>query len=327
MKAAYYERTGPAREVLKVGDVPDPRAKEGEVLVRVRASGVNPSDVKTRGGQSGRPAFSGRRVPHNDGAGVIVAVGAGVDESRIDERVWLHNTIWDRPLGTAAELVAIAAADAVPLPDAIGFAEGACFGVPLLTAYHGVALHGPVAGKWVFVTGGAGAVGHYAVQIAKAKGARVIASVSSEAKANAAKEAGADHVLNYRTQDLAAAVSSITDGRGVDHVIEVNLSVNGPTLHQLLAYGASVAVYGSDGALASVESRTLRVKQVAMHFYNVYALRQEVLRVAKADLATILDTHRLRTLIAARFPLDRIADAHEALERASLIGNAVIEVQ
>jgi NADPH2:quinone reductase len=326
MKAAFIERTGPAREVLQVGDLPDPAPAAGEVLVRVHVAGINPSDVKTRGGSSDRPPFAEPVVIHNDGAGEIVAVGAGVDKGRVGERVWLHNTDWVRPLGTAAELVAAPAANAEPLLDGYGFDEGACFGVPLLTAYHGVMAGGPVDGRTVFVTGGAGAVGHYCVQIARAKGATVIASASSDAKAAAAKEAGADHTVNYRTEDVPAFVNDVTGGNGLDHYIEVNLSANGRMLEAIMGYEGRVAVYGSDDPVAAFASRMLRVRQVAMYFYNVYALRPDILRAAKDDLATMMQAKRIETLIDTRFTLDDIAAAHEAVEGGRLLGNAVVEV-
>jgi NADPH:quinone reductase len=327
MKAAYIERTGPARAVLQVGDRPDPRPKAGEVLVRVHVAGINPSDVKTRGGASDRPPFPEPVVVHNDGAGEIVGVGEGVDKGRIGERVWLHNTDWIKPLGTAAELVAVKATDAEPLLAGYGYDEGACFGVPLLTAYHGVMVGGPVAGKSVFVTGGAGAVGHYCIQIAKAKGATVFASVSSEAKAKAAREAGADAVVNYRSEDVPAFVKDATGGKGLDHYIEVNLSANGKMLEAVMGYEGRIAVYGSDDPVAAFPSRLLRVKEAVMYFYNVYALRQDILRAAKDDLATMMQAKRIETPIAERFPLDRIADAHEAVESGRLIGNAVVEIR
>jgi NADPH2:quinone reductase len=326
MKAAYIERTGPAREVLQVGEQPDPSPKAGEVLVRVHVSGVNPSDVKTRGGASDRPPFAEPVMIHNDGAGEIVAVGDGVDKARIGQRVWLHNTDWVKPLGTAAELVAVSADDAEPLLDGYGYDEGACFGVPLLTAYHGVMVGGPVGGKTVFVTGGAGAVGHFCIQIAKAKGATVLASVSSDAKAAAAKAAGADHTVNYRSEDVPTFVNEVTGGKGLDHYIEVNLSVNGPMLEAIMGYEGRIAVYGSDDATATFASRVLRVKQAVMYFYNVYALRPDILRAAKDDLAEMMKAKRIETLIAERFPLDRIAEAHEAVEGGKLIGNAVVEI-
>lgn len=326
MKAAFIEKTGPARDVLQVGERPDPAPKPGEVLVRVQVAGINPSDVKTRGGASDRPPFPEPVVVHNDGAGDIVAVGDGVDKGRVGQRVWVHNTDWIAPLGTAAELVCIKAADAEPLLDGYGYDEGACFGVPLLTAYHGVMVGGPVEGKTVFVTGGAGAVGHYCIQIAKAKGATVFASVSSDAKAEAAKDAGADAVVNYRSEDVPAFVKDATGGKGLDHYIEVNLSANGHMLEAIMGYEGRMAVYGSDEVVASFASRTLRVKQAVMYFYNVYALRPDILRAAKDDLAVMMTEKRIETLIAERFPLDRIADAHEAVESGRLIGNAVIEV-
>lgn len=326
MKAAFIERTGPARDVLQVGDLPDPAPKAGEVLVRIHVAGINPSDVKTRGGSSDRPAFAEPVVIHNDGAGEIVAVGDGVDSTRVGERVWLHNTDWVRPLGTAAELVVAPAANAEPLLDGYGYDEGACFGVPLLTAYHGVMVGGPVDGKSVFVTGGAGAVGHYCIQIAKAKGATVLASVSSDTKAAAAKDAGADHTVNYRTEDVPAFVKDVTDGKGLDHYIEVNLSANASMLEAIMGYEGRIAVYGSDDPIAAFASRMLRVRQVAMYFYNVYALRPDILRAAKVDLAAMMRAKRIETLIDKRFTLDDIAAAHEAVEGGRLLGNAVVDV-
>jgi NADPH2:quinone reductase len=185
---------------------------------------------------------------------------------------------------------------------------------------------GPVAGNTVFVTGGAGAVGHYCIQIAKAKGATVFASVSSDAKAEAAKAAGADHTVNYRSEDVPAFVDKVTGGKGLDHYIEVNLSANAGMLEAIMGYEGRVAVYGSDEVVASIPSRTLRVKQVAMYFYNVYALRPDILRAAKDDLAKMMQAKRIETLIDKRFSLDTIADAHEAVEGGKLIGNAVVEV-
>lgn len=325
MKAAYIERTGPAREVLQVGEIADPTPGEGEVLVRVRVAGINPSDVKSRAGANAR-TIDGRVVIHNDGAGEIVAVGRGVDEGRIGERVWLHNTRYARPLGTAAELVAAPAADAEPLLDGYGFEEGACFGVPLLTAYHGVLVAGPVEGHTVLVTGGAGAVGLYAIQVAKRKGATVIASVSSNAKAEVARAAGADHTVDYRAGDLVAEVAELTAGRGADHYVEVNLSVNGPTMPHLVASGGSVAVYGSDEARTTFDASVLRRKLATMHFYNVYVLPPAVLRAAKDDLARLLRSDPITTLVDERFTLERIVDAHEAVESGRLVGNAVIDV-
>jgi NADPH:quinone reductase len=171
MKAAWYEKNGEARDVLVVGDMETPKPAAGEVLVRLHTSGVNPSDVKSR---KGRPLIAPRIVPHSDGAGTIDAVGDGVDEARIGERVWVWNGQWKRPSGTAAEYIALPQDQAVRLPAGIDFATGACLGIPALTALHAVSLHGDIAGKTLLVTGAAAAVGHYATQMAKLRGARVI---------------------------------------------------------------------------------------------------------------------------------------------------------
>src|SRR5690348_5866957 len=181
MRAAWYERNGAARDVLTVGEMPDPVAGPGEVVVRIHASGVNPSDVKSRQGTRGPMAFP-RVIPQSDGAGIIAAVGEGVAASQIGQRVWVYNAQWQRPFGTAAELVALPASMAVPLPEGVGFAEGACLGIPASTAHHAVFADGPVARKTVLVTGAAGGVGHYAIQLARWGGARVLATASSEEK-------------------------------------------------------------------------------------------------------------------------------------------------
>jgi len=216
MQAAFYESTGPAREVLHVGRIELPEPGPGEVRVRVACSGVNPSDVKTRAGLRNKTLPFPRIVPHSDGAGVIDAVGAGVPAGRVGERVWIWNAAWKRAWGTAAECVVLPAAQAVHLPDEAGFEAGACLGIPALTAYHAAAVDGGVAGKAVLVAGGAGAVGHYAVQCARLLGARqVIATVSSDAKARLARDAGADLAVDYRREDAAARIREATAGAGV----------------------------------------------------------------------------------------------------------------
>nr|MCU0946075.1 NADPH:quinone reductase [Rubritepida sp.] len=188
MKAVWYERTGPAREVLVYGEMPTPNPRPGEVLVRLAASGVNPSDWKARGGS--RPMIAPRVIPHSDGAGVIEAAGPGVDPARIGQRVWIWNGQWKRPFGTAAQYIALPATQAVPLPAGTSFEAGACLGIPALTALHAVRTDGGVAGQSVLVAGGAGAVGHYAIQFARLLGARqVIATVSSPQKAQHAMAA------------------------------------------------------------------------------------------------------------------------------------------
>jgi NADPH:quinone reductase len=195
MKAVWYERSGSAREVLQYGELPDPEPGPGDVRVRLHASGVNPSDWKTRSGT--RPMVAPRVIPHSDGAGVIDRVGPGVDPARLGERVWIWNGQWRRAFGTAATLIALPSEHAVRLPDGTSFEAGACLGIPALTAHRAVTIDGLPEGQSVLVAGGAGAVGHYAIQFAKLLGAaQVIATVSSDEKAAHAKAAGADEIIN-----------------------------------------------------------------------------------------------------------------------------------
>src|SRR5262245_48894973 len=219
MRAAWYERNGPAREVLTVGDMANPDPGPGEVRVRIVASAVNPSDWKSRSGT--RPMAFPRVIPHSDGAGVIDRVGAGVPTRRVGERVWIWNAQWKRPFGTAAELVRLPSQQAVRLPANVGFEEGACLGIPALTAHRAATADGPIAGRSVLVGGGAGAVGRYAIQFAKLLGAGpVIATVSIAAKAAQARSAGADLTINYNAESVADRTMEATAGRGVDRVIE-----------------------------------------------------------------------------------------------------------
>ncbi len=215
MQAAFYERTGPAGDVLTVEDIPAPVPGPGEVRVKVAWSGVNPSDVKSRAGSRTKSLPYPRIVPHSDGSGVVDQVGPDVPSTRIGERVWVWNAAWMRPFGTAAQYVVLPSGQAVLLPAKTELDVGACLGIPALTAYHAVTADGGVANKNVLIAGGAGAVGHYAIQFARIKGAKqIIATVSGEEKAALAREAGADMVLNYRTDDLPSLVSGCHAGTG-----------------------------------------------------------------------------------------------------------------
>src|SRR4051812_2878040 len=270
MRAAYYEQLGPAKDVLKVGELPKPVAQAGEVLVRMHASGVNPSDVKMRSGTSSATNEFPRIVPHSDGAGIIEATGTGVAGSRIGERVWLWNARWKRAFGTAAEYVTLPAVQAVPLPDNVEFEVGACLGIPALTAWQAVETDGGVNERVVLVQGGAGAVGHYAVQMAKLKGATVIATVSSDAKAARARAAGADQVLNYKTDDVVMRVRALTGGKGVDRVIEVDLAANIAKLPALVADYGMIVVYGSGAREVPVSFGASILGNIGYRFFIVY---------------------------------------------------------
>jgi NADPH2:quinone reductase len=327
MRAAWYERTGAAREVLRVGELPTPEPGDGEVRVRLATSGVNPSDVKTRAGLRSAALPFPRIVPHSDGAGVIDAVGAGVPASRVGERVWTWNAAWKRANGTAAEYVVLPASQAVRLPDAAPFDAGACLGIPALTALHAVRVDGGVTGKTVLVTGGAGAVGHYAIQMAKLAGARrVFATVSGPDKAAVAREAGADLAFDYRRDDVAARVLEATNGEGVDRVIEVDFGANvAASLASVKAEGELV-VYGSSKPEIALPFFPSLVKNVRIRFFIVYNLSAADRAAAVAQLTSWLEQGSLRHVIASRFPLDSIVESHEQVESGRAIGNVVLDI-
>ena len=323
MRAAWYERTGPARDALVVGDMPAVEPGPGEVRVALKTSGVNPSDVKARGGS--RPMLAPRIIPQSDGAGVIEKVGPGVPADRVGQRVWVWNGQWKRPLGTAAEFITLAAEQAVPMPAPLMFEEGACLGIPALTAYRALATDGGVGGKSVLVAGGAGAVGHYAIQMAKLMGAaKVITTVSSPAKAAHATAAGADHTIDYKTEDVAARVKALTAGRGVERVVEVDVSGNSRLYPGIMAPDGIVAVYGSNSPKFELAFSPLILTGAALRFFIVYELAPDARAAAIGQVTQWIEQGRLQHAVTATYPLDRIAEAHEAVERGTHIGNVVI---
>ena len=326
MQAAFYESTGPAREVLHVGQIELPEPGAGEVRVRVVCSGVNPSDVKSRAGLRTKTLAFPRIVPHSDGAGVVDAVGAGVRSPRVGERVWLWNGAWKRAWGTAAEYIVVPAAQAVHLPEAVGFDAGACLGIPALTAYHAAAVDDGVVGKSVLVAGGAGAVGHYAVQCARLMGARqIIATVSSDAKAKLALQAGADLALNYRSGDAGPRIRDATAGTGVDRIIEVDIAANSALDLKVLKQGGDIVVYGSGAGEFALPFFPLIAQHVRLRFFIVYELDAAARAQALAHMGAWLERGALSHNIAARVPLASIAEAHELVESGQAVGNVVVD--
>lgn len=317
MRAALYRRKGPAPDVLQVEELPVPVPGEGEVRVRIAFSGVNPSDVKSRAGLSSPAMDFEAVVPHSDGAGVIDAVGPGVAASEVGRRVWTFNAQWGRGHGTAAEQVVLPLRQVVPLPDNVSLEHGASIGIPLMTAWHAVASCGSLLGKHVLVPGAAGAVGQYVVQLAQRAGARVIASVSGEAKAALARERGAAAVVNYRSEDLGARVKALTGGRGADVIIDVDAAANAPRYGELLAFGGRVVVYGSGAASIGVPFRPLIVGFATLYFFIVYKLPDAVLRETTQGIGELLAAGALQHPPSRVFALDQIAAAHEAVERGA----------
>ncbi|QEG36961.1 NADPH:quinone reductase [Bythopirellula goksoeyrii] len=324
MKAIWYEKLGSAPEVLEFGEMPDPQPGPGEVRVAIHVSGVNPIDVKRRLGGRGTMAAP-RVVPHFDGAGVIDVVGEGVDPGRVGERVWLYAAQWERDFGTAAEFVSLPADQAVPLPENCDFAEGACLGIPALTAYSSVFSDGEVAGKTVLVTGGAGAVGRYAVQFARLAGARVITTVSTEEKAELATSAGADHVINYRTTDVADRVLEITDGVGANRVVEVEFGGNLPTNLRAVRPGGIIATYASQAnPEPTLPFYDLMYRSIIIRPVLVFGSSAELLQQALIDITQWLGEGSLTHHLGERFPLAETIAAHHAVEN-SAVGKVLVE--
>jgi NADPH2:quinone reductase len=325
MRAAFYEKNGPARDVLQLGEVETPQPGPGEVRVKLRASGVNPSDVKAREGRTRKIAYP-RVIPHSDGAGDIDAVGAGVPASRVGERVWIWNGQWKRPFGTCADYVVLPAALAVPLPAHIGYDAGACLGIPAMTAYHAVAVAEANAASTLLISGGAGSVGHYAIQFAKARGAVVIATISSEAKAKLALAAGADHVIDYKRENVADKVKDLTDGAGVDAVVEMDLAANAKLYPGIVRPRGIVAVYGTGSAEASIPAQFLLVNAIAIKFVYVYELTAEERSETVSAINRMLESKRLINNVALTLPLKETVAAHEAVEQGKAAGNVVVRM-
>jgi NADPH2:quinone reductase len=325
MQAAFYERTGAARDVLQLAELPTPQPGAGEVRVRLRWSGVNPSDVKSRAGLRSSVLPFPRIVPHSDGMGVIDAVGSGVEPSRVGQRVWVWNAAWGRPFGTAAQFVVLPQPQAVPLPANVSDEAGACLGIPALTALHAVLTRGGVQGQRVLVAGGAGAVGHYAVQFARLLGARqVLATVSSPHKAEIARAAGADIAIDYRVDDVAARVREATEGQGVDRIIEVDIAANAALDLQIIRRGGDCVVYGSGAGEFRLPFFPLIVNNVGLQFFIVYNLNDSEREHAIQVLTRLLEQGVLQHAIAERLPLAQIAQAHELVEQGRAVGNVVL---
>lgn len=325
MRAAWYERNGAAREVLQVGELPDPQPAAGEVRVRIATSGLNPSDVKKRAG--GQKMSGGRCIPNSDGAGVVDAVGSGVSKDWIGKRVWIWNAQWQRMDGTCAEYCCLPEKLVRELPMQTDFEGAACVGIPALTAHQAVFSGGDVKGQTILVTGGAGAVGHYAIQIARWGGATVIATVSSAEKAALARQAGADLVIDYKREDVAARVLEFTAQGGVDRVVEVDFGANLATSIRVLKVNGAIASYSSMSAPEpKIPFYPMMTRGLSIDLVHVYQMTAAERGRALADMDALLAEGRLQHNIGARFPLAEIAAAHEAQESGRILGNIVIQV-
>ena len=326
MQAAWYEAIGSAEGVLHVGEIDNPSPLEGDVLVEVKASGVNPSDVKIRAGARGELQFP-RIIPHSDGGGIIVEVGEGVSEDRVGERVWIWNGAFGRSHGTCAELIALPSSQAVAMSEDVSFETAACLGIPASTAYYGVFSDGPIEDKTILITGGAGAVGYLGIQLAKWSGANVISTVSGEDKAIVAKAAGADLVLNYKTDNVIEAVNDFTKGQGVDRILEVEFGGNLSVSEQVIKNNGVIAAYGSVAeANPSLPFYNLMFKGVKLNTYLIYIVSDRDRNLIVNGLNRAMNDQALNHMISESYSLDEIVDAHLSMESNQVIGNIVVKI-
>jgi NADPH2:quinone reductase len=322
MKAAWYERNGKAGEVLTIGEMPDPKPGKGEVRVKIATSGLNPSDVKRREGTRGQNIEFPRVIPNSDGAGVVDALGSETNKNLLGKRVWVWNAQWGRAFGTCAEYCCLPEAQVAPLPDGVDFAAGACLGIPAMTAHQALFSDGDIKNKSVLVTGGAGAVGYYAIQMAKWGGARVATTVSSDEKAKIAKDAGADRVINYKREDVAKEILQFAK-EGVDRVIEVDFGGNLETNIKVVRLNGTIASYASMGnPEPKIPFYTMMRRGIAVDLVFVYMMKAEERARALADIGAM----RLKHNIARHFKLDQLVAAHELQESNKVVGNIVIDL-
>lgn len=322
MRAARYDRYGPAADVLRVEEIERPEPGPGEVRVRLQVSGINPTDWKSRAGATPRP-IDGFQIPHHDGAGVIDMVGEGVDPARTGERVWIWLAASTRRWGTAAEWTVLPERQAARLPDGSSAELGASLGVPAMTAHRCLFADGPLDGQTVLVAGGAGAVGHFAIELAKHAGARVITTVSGPQKAELAAKAGPDHVVNYRDADAADQIRAL--GPPVDRVIEVALGANLELDLAVTRPHASIVTYAAEPADPELPVRACMTANLTLRFVLLYGVPPVALDQAASDITSALADGALTELPVTRFALDDVVAAQDAVE-AGTLGKVVIDL-
>ncbi len=324
MRAAWYEKQGPARDVLIVGEMDDPQPRAGEVRLRVAFSGVNPGDVKKREDSFGLGMPYPRVIPHSDGSGMVDAVGEEVPREWIGRRVWCYGAQSYRPFGTAAEYTVLPLRQVVPLPEAVPLEQGACLGIPGITAHRAVNVGGSVEGKTVLVQGGAGAVGACAVQLASRTGARVIATCRSEIDKEIAKRAGADEVL-LSGEGLAQQLRAQAPD-GIHHIVEVAFAANIKTDTELLAQGGSIATYATNVPMAETPVWQLVFVNARLFFVGSDDIPSDAKIEATRDINKALEAGWKGLDIAEIVPLNQIARAHELVEHPVKPGRVIVSI-
>ena len=327
MKAITYSEFGVSTDVLKVKELPIPKVSKDEVLVALEFSGSNPSDAKSRAGNRPgitKPQFE-QIVPNSDGSGIITAVGETVDKSRIGQRVWIWNGQWQRPNGTAAEYISVPSAQAVEMPENMSFETGACLGIPGLTASYCTLGDGALSGKTVFVSGGAGAVGHTCIQLAKWSGATVIAS-GSENGFEHILEAGADHVFNYRDPDLSKKILDICPP-GVDRAIEVEFGENVNLLHKIVRQNGEISLYGGAKNMSpTFPFGPYLFKALKINIALIYILPKQDRDIAIIALHDAHSDGALKMAVGNVFSLEECAKSHDATLTPGRRGSVLIKI-
>ncbi|NTJ65932.1 NADPH:quinone reductase [Agrobacterium rhizogenes] len=325
MKAAYYEKQG-GPEVLTVGELPDPEPGHGQVRVKVAISGLNPTDLKTRSGFAGAPMPFPKIVPHQDGAGTIDKVGPGVSPDRIGERVWLYKAQTGQPFGTAAEYVTLPSEHAVPLGDKASFEIGASLGIAAITAHRCLFADGDIRGRRVLVQGGGGAVGTAAILLAKWAGAEVAATISRDEQAEVASSAGADLIINRKTDDIPARIKEWTKGRGVDRIVDVDMAANIDTDIACLAPSGVVTAYATEDPQVRLSMPFLKTMfgGHAFRFVFFYSIPDDAFRQAVTEVSACVAAGAYQPAVGLTVPLDRIAEAHAAQAAGSVVGKILV---
>ena len=327
MKAALFNSFGAASDVLQVVECDKPQPGHGEVLVRMHTSGVNPSDTKKRAGAFPHLLDNGPVIPNSDGAGVIEAVGMGVAFSRIGERVWVYQAQFARLHGSAAQYVSIDSSRAITLPDNTSFAQGACLGIPAMTAHRCVFADGPVKGQTIFITGGAGRVGHYAIQWAKQSGAIVITSASNDKSRQECIAAGADCVVDHSDLEMVSQVLNFTKGAKVDRVIDAEFGANLSNTLDLLRVGGTIASYSSTVVSEPVlPFKQMMFMDITIRLIIVYAMPEAAKQAAIVDITEALHKNSLQHRVTSRYPLEKIAQANDYLEQGGFYGCVIIDI-
>jgi NADPH2:quinone reductase len=327
MKAIWYNSFGKANDVLVHGEQEAIQPGNGEVRVKLRSSAVNPSDVKKRMGASPTLLKQGYVIPNSDGAGVIESIGKGVDQRRLGERVWIYNGQHGRRMGTSAEYITLPQEQAVFLPDEAGFHVGACMGIPAMTAHRCVMADGPVSGKLILVTGGAGRVGHYAIQLAKHKGAEVIATAGSALSKKHCEDAGADYVVGHPSETTNKAILEYTKGRKLDRVIEGDFGANLLFLLDILGTNGIIATYASGtNTEPGLPFYRMMYLDITLRTVLVYVMPWQAKKDAIDDITTLLSSNALKHRIAQTYPLADSVLAQEAIEQGKLFGCVLLEI-